>query len=487
MYNNISQDHLMDPKPPEMTFFRLESADTTPIRELDFFSGHNRHREATAAAVAVDDENSSSSALGSSGTTNIDTGLNLLTVPSKTLQTSIGSKKKPEIKLIMLQDELKLVKEENWRLRSMLDQLRRNYTALQTQFQVIHQRDHPRQEHDGKIISSVAGPGLQLLDHQFMEPGPSGLKRKIRSSRYTEDDGEQSSPLNLTTSTTPTIFPSHPTDCSADQPSSSMEEKTKAIKEDANADTELSYRKTRVSVRARSDAPMISDGCQWRKYGQKMAKGNPCPRAYYRCTMSNDCPVRKQVQRCSNDKSVLVTTYEGIHKHPLPPAATVMANTTTAAAAMLLSGSTTGNTHHSSSSLMASASGTGLMHMHYPFASLSALTPIPTVTLDLTNPSDTPYSLQHQLSSLSTCNLFLPQPSLIQFGPQPPPPQSSSVMETVTAAIATHPNFTTALAAAISSMMGVTSGFANGEGGGGTAKSSGSPRLAKSCTTFSVN
>ncbi|XP_024367797.1 uncharacterized protein [Physcomitrium patens] len=72
---------------------------------------------------------------------------------------------------------------------------------------------------------------------------------------------------------------------------------------------------SRIAIQTRTEVDVIDDGYKWRKYGQKPVKNSVHPRNYYKCTTAN-CPVRKRVERCTDDPSHVLTTYDGTHTHP---------------------------------------------------------------------------------------------------------------------------------------------------------------------------
>ncbi|CAI0420797.1 unnamed protein product [Linum tenue] len=295
-----------------------------------------------------------------------------------------------------LVEELNRVSAENKKLTEMLTVMCENYNALRNQLMDYMARNaHPAE-------AAAAEQEVEKEQSPSSLSPASSRKRKSDSANNNNNDN-----YNLPVA-------ANNNNNGNSESSSTDEESFKRPREEV-----IKAKISRVYVRTEpSDTGLIvKDGYQWRKYGQKVTRDNPCPRAYFKCSFAPSCPVKKKVQRSVEDQSVVVATYEGEHNHPHP-------STPEAAAATAASSSSRNQAIAGSPSLTAGPT---------------------TMTLDLTKSKPS-------AASTSARNVVAPSPKPLA-GAVDGPEIQQFLVEQMATSLTKDPNFTAALAAAISGRM----------------------------------
>ncbi|XP_078438107.1 WRKY DNA-binding protein 2 [Wolffia australiana] len=194
----------------------------------------------------------------------------------------------------------------------------RSFDGIATEITYHGSHNHPRPASQGRRLSF--GPGLVSFGDTDVAPAerpdshsfPAVLDEHRQGSEgfLYETGGGSDLPSNLTNEDD-----EHGGGAEEDELESKRRRLDLGSVEGGGASRAV--REPRVVVQTTSEVDILDDGYRWRKYGQKVVKGNPNPRSYYKCT-NPGCTVRKHVERASHDLKSVITTYEGKHNHDVP-------------------------------------------------------------------------------------------------------------------------------------------------------------------------
>ncbi|CAL0318276.1 unnamed protein product [Lupinus luteus] len=221
-------------------------------------------------------------------------------------------------KLESAKGEMREVIEENKRLKLLLARLSNDYQSLQTNFtDILIQQDRQEESTKATCQTSIVHEESEFISLSLgmsctNQPSRDEKKNSNRAEKRKLDDEDlhKGLALGLDIKFDPSTTEAEVTNNHSQQRRFGNEEEkreesseiwahskvmnTMKAEDKSETSQHSQLKKTRVSIRARCETQTMNDGCQWRKYGQKIAKGNPFPRGYYRCTVSPSCPVRKQ-------------------------------------------------------------------------------------------------------------------------------------------------------------------------------------------------